>query len=326
MKFKNYKNPHTKDSRIYSDNDIYNMTLGNIFKNAKEILGQKRAIGIPSVNELKSSGNVVWISEYTRDDGTRVCGHWRSKPDGIIGDNLAIANKKFHKSETTTGGAAKIDRKKEEVIINKLPKNNDIFFEKERNKPQSILMRINAEKNAERPDAKLLMDIALVNPEKVPSTQDYQVAGKENSKIMNEKYRLTGTNKEIPEHYYGVEFRADSPTAQRLNNSTELKNEIFNEQKNYDSKTGKFKSDKLEIEFKKDKNLQYSFGHMTILNPKIENGYVTGLAFDKYDFDLFYVEYFKDIKTTTLNNSAKFWQSIGHLKNYFIFVPIKIKI
>ena len=67
--------------------------------------------------------------------------------------------------------------------------------------------------------AKLLMDIALVNPEKVPSTQDYQVAGKENSKIMNEKYRLTGTNKEIPEHYYGVEFRADSPTAQRLNNS-----------------------------------------------------------------------------------------------------------
>ena len=89
MKFKNYINPHTKDSRIYSDSDIYNMTLGNIFKNAKEISGQKRAIGIPSVNELKSSGNVIWISEYTRDDWTRVCGHWRSKPEGgIASENM----------------------------------------------------------------------------------------------------------------------------------------------------------------------------------------------------------------------------------------------
>ena len=81
MKFKNYINPYTKNNRIYSDKDIFDMSVGNVFKKSKEILGQKRTIGIPKVNELKVSSNTIWIDEYTRDDGTRVCGHWRSKPE-----------------------------------------------------------------------------------------------------------------------------------------------------------------------------------------------------------------------------------------------------
>ena len=40
MKFKNYINPLTKDSRIYSDNDIFNLKVEDVFKMAKEILAQ----------------------------------------------------------------------------------------------------------------------------------------------------------------------------------------------------------------------------------------------------------------------------------------------
>ena len=48
-------------------------------------------------------------------------------------------------------------------------------------------MRKNAEKNADRPDAKLFMDIALVHPKNVPSTQDYQFVSSKNTKALNEK-------------------------------------------------------------------------------------------------------------------------------------------
>ena len=81
---------------------------------------------------------------------------------------------------------------------------------------------------------------------------------------------------------------------------------ILNKQQYVQRKSlfGTFKRDKLEIEFKYDKNLQYSFGHMTILNPKIEEGYVTGTAFDKYDFNYLYKDYAKDSRTTVINNTA----------------------
>ena len=317
MKYKNYRNSKTQDNRIYTNKDIKSMSLGEIFKRKDELLAQNRAIGVPKESELRGSENVVYVHEYTREDGTQVKAHWRSKS----GSGTAEVKEN---GGTVTGGASKIDRKKEEVLISKLPKNNDEFFEKERNKPHCWLMRVNAELNSERPDAKLFMDIALAGPDGVPSTQDYQISTRD-VKYVNKKYNLTG-NKKIPRNYKGFEFSKDSPTAERLNNSEELKREIFDEEKNFNSKTGEFKSDKLEIEFKKDKNLQYSFGHITVLNPKMEDGYVTGMAYDKYDYKWFYSEYKNQLKTSALNNSAKLLQSVHHLRNYYVLVPIKVKI
>ena len=74
--------------------------------------------------------------------------------------------------------------------------------------------------------------------------------------------------------------------------------------------------------------MQYSFGHLTVLNPKIENGYITGIGFDKYDYEAMYGKKFIDVpkEARSLNNKAKFLQSTSKLKNYYIFVPVKIKI
>ncbi len=317
MKYKNYKNSYTKEDKIYSRENMLDMSLREMITRKDELLAQTKVLGIPEEEELRNSENAVYVEAYTRDDGTEVKAHWRSKPNGDSSDNFGVL----------TGYAAKIDREKESKNIKDLPKNNDEFFEKERSNTISWLMQFNEEKNKNNPDAKLFMDIALVHPKNVPSTQDYQFVSSQQTKELNKKYNLEG-NKAIPSHYDGFEFSENSPTAQALNNSAELKSEIFNETKNYNPQTKTFKSDKLEIEFKKDKNLQYSFGHMTILEPKLEGGYMTGLGYDKYNFEAMYGHKFKNVsqETKNLNNSAKFLQSTTMLKNYFVFVPIRIKI
>ena len=218
-----------------------------------------------------------------------------------------------------TGGAAPIDRTQENPLAKQ---NNDDFFEKEREKKLSILMQTNGEMNKDRPDAKLFMDIALVNPKNVPSCEDYYFLSSKHNSELNKAFNLQG-NKEIKSHYDGFKFSENSPTAQRLNTSSEFKSEIF-APKNFDSKTGQFKSDKLEIELKNDKNLGYSFGHMTVLNPKItDDGYVVGWGYDMYNYDENYEDKSDGGK---LNNKAKALQGTGHLKNYYILVPIKVKI
>jgi len=81
MKFKNYRNSHNNDSKIYSEDDIWNMPVSQVFGLENEILAQNRQIGIPDMSELQAPDNVIWIDSYTRDDGTKVEGHWRSLPD-----------------------------------------------------------------------------------------------------------------------------------------------------------------------------------------------------------------------------------------------------
>ena len=223
-----------------------------------------------------------------------------------------------------TGGAAPIDRTQENPLAKQ---NNDDFFEIERMYEKNGNMKINADMNKERPDAKLFMDIALTHPENVPSCKDYYFLSSKHNSEFNEAFKLEG-NKQIPEGYDGFKFSEDSPTAQRLNSSTEFKSQVFSP-KNFDSKTGQFKSDKLEIELKNDKSLGYSFGHMTVLNPKItDDGYVVGWGYDQYNYEWKNIEDYKKNGTgaMTLNNGAKVLQDVKHLKPYYILIPIKMKI
>ena len=111
MKYKNYRNPHTNDNRIFSFSDIYNMPLKEVFRRKQELLGQYRVLGVPREEELQSSENVVHIEAYTRDDGTEVRAHWRSKPDGVASNNFSHGN--------PTGGAAEVNNN----YSNNIPQN-----------------------------------------------------------------------------------------------------------------------------------------------------------------------------------------------------------
>ena len=100
MKYKNYRNSKTQDNRIYTNKDIKSMSLGEIFKRKDELLAQNRAIGVPKESELRGSENVVYVHEYTREDGTHVKAHWRSKSSTGSSQNNNSKNKEEDKKFT----------------------------------------------------------------------------------------------------------------------------------------------------------------------------------------------------------------------------------
>ena len=69
MRFKNFVNNFSKKNRIFSDEDMYNMSLGNLFDNENELYSQYKSIGFPNRNELETSPNVQWVEPYTNNEG-----------------------------------------------------------------------------------------------------------------------------------------------------------------------------------------------------------------------------------------------------------------
>ena len=73
------------------------------------------------------------------------------------------------------------------------------------------------------------------------------------------------------------------------------------------------------IDFKQDKNLGYSIGHGTILNPRIENGEFKAILFDKYDFQWLNKEKLPNSETRKINNIAYFFKLFGKLKIIMLY-------
>ena len=97
MKFKNYRNPYTNDNRIYSKKDLHDMPFGEFIRRKNEVLSQFRVLGVPTEKELRGSDNVVYVEAYTREDGTEVKAHYRSKPD--VGSAVSHSTEQKQKTE-----------------------------------------------------------------------------------------------------------------------------------------------------------------------------------------------------------------------------------
>ena len=76
--YSGYRNPVSGDNRIFSQEDIGGFSEDEFAKHEKEIREQWGSIGIPTNNELQSSG-AIYIAPYTRSDGVQVKGHYRSR-------------------------------------------------------------------------------------------------------------------------------------------------------------------------------------------------------------------------------------------------------
>lgn len=78
-----YTNPITADSKIFSREDIANMSGDDYTKNETAIMSQLNSIGIPTNADLQyateNNGGTVYVQSYTRQDGTKVRGYYRSK-------------------------------------------------------------------------------------------------------------------------------------------------------------------------------------------------------------------------------------------------------
>lgn len=79
-KYSNYTNPISGDNKIFSREDIENMSFEEYAKDEKLIQAQLNSIGIPSNSDLQkliNGGNVIHVNEYVRSDGTFVKGYYR---------------------------------------------------------------------------------------------------------------------------------------------------------------------------------------------------------------------------------------------------------
>lgn len=80
--FSGYTNPVNGSRQIFSKENIESMSTEDYTKNEKAINAQLNSIGIPSDEELqtasKSGGGTVYVKSYTRSDGTKVQGYYRS--------------------------------------------------------------------------------------------------------------------------------------------------------------------------------------------------------------------------------------------------------
>ena len=75
----NYYNKETNDGRIFSFEDVVNIPQDEDAFYRKAIDYQYGEIGFPRDEELRNSSDVVYVRAYTRDDGTPVRAHYRSK-------------------------------------------------------------------------------------------------------------------------------------------------------------------------------------------------------------------------------------------------------
>lgn len=294
-KLKNFINKISNNNRIFTAEDIGEM-LGNEFsQNENAIDYQMKEVGIPRRGDLAGNSDVVFVHAYTKDDGTEVKAHYRSKPDGMTNNNFEYGN--------TTGGAAVMSM--QEVT--------------------DYLKNVNNTKNADRPDARELMDISLSGFENLPQNRDYTVFQPDSAQHVNDVLNINESKGlKIPNNWHGVIYNQNSGFANRLSNSPELQEQVL---QHYDKNTNTFKNNRIVIGFSKDKNLNYSIGHGTILNPSVDaNGNFSGMLFDKYDYKL---QNKKELPNDTIreyNNFMAIAQRIPIANNYYVIVPIKFKL
>jgi hypothetical protein len=81
-----YTNPLTGSNHIYTREEVGSMSSDEFTKHEKEIDAQIKAFNgtMPTNGDLQleamSGGGVVYVNSYTRSDGTKVKGYYRSKP------------------------------------------------------------------------------------------------------------------------------------------------------------------------------------------------------------------------------------------------------
>ena len=83
-KLRDFFNKIANNNRIYTAEDIGEMSGNEFTQNEKAIDYQMENLGIPRRNDLNGNSDVIFVHSYTRADGTKVKAHYRSKHGGSI--------------------------------------------------------------------------------------------------------------------------------------------------------------------------------------------------------------------------------------------------
>lgn len=328
---KNFINAITNDNRLYTAEDIGNMTSKEFSLNEKAINYQMENLGIPRQSDLTNNSGVVYVHAYTREDGTKVKAHYRSKQDGVVSDNR-------QNSENFTGVAANIEPT--------LKLEGGITYNDYQLQPRTTIDDYSQviEDSLIGAFNKNLLDVGINTYGRYKLKQDdavnfWNIASKgltqksnedyikRNGKIYNnikdiandfpqytkqikEKVKAQFNQDDVP----GIVFHENSSVAQAISKSQELSDFIS---KNANAlKSGKDVTGSLG--FTSDSNLHNAFGKVDILSAKLKGKYIDVTLLDTYDF----------------NPNEKSWkvqmgysaQKAGLLKPYYTIVKCKYKI
>ncbi len=131
-KLANYINEVLNDNRIFSHEDVIAMDNeeGKYYQKALDY--QYGEIGFPMNAELANSSDVVYVHEYTRDDGTVVRAHYRSKAGRGNPNKPVMKSPQEYKSELEKEINDYMDRDVQERYgagVNKTDKDTDYLQE-----------------------------------------------------------------------------------------------------------------------------------------------------------------------------------------------------
>ena len=325
---KNFFNTISNNNKIYTAEDIGKMSAEEFMTNEKAIDYQMENLGIPRESDLSGNPDVVYVHAYTRDDGTEVRAHYRSKPDGVGGNN-------YEHSGTSTGAAEDIEptlKLDGGITYNNYPINKNAgirnYFERNINSTDGLL------------NEKTLN--LLINAGGYPLNQNDAVAlwnmASDSTGIYNHDYiRKNGTlyndvdsltseyapyktkiKNKIKSQFGdvnvpGVVLHENSNVSNVIAHSEELESFIRN---NYaDLKSGKEVSG--SFRFNGFTNLHNAFGSVDVLSAKVRGNYVDVTLLDTYDFN-------KEDKNLFVKMGRRA-QETGKLNPYFTIVRCRYK-
>ena len=327
---RNFINAITNDNRLYTAEDIGEMTNREFLDNEKAIDYQLNNLGIPRRGDLAGNPDVVYVHSYTRDDGTEVRAHYRSKPDGVGSNN-------YEHSGTSTGAAAGIEQPtllEGGITYNNYPLQSRVTID---DYPQmiedSLFGLVNkgildfginfVGEKINQNDAVNLWNIASKGVTQ-NSTEDYI---NRNGKFYNnigeivkdfpqykeqikEKVKKQFKKDDVP----AIVFHENSSVAKAISKSAELNDFIY---KNVSAlKSGEEVSGSLG--FTSDSNLHSAFGKVDVLSAKLQGKYIEFILLDTYDFN--------PNETNPLVQMGYSAQKAGLLNPYFTIVKVKYKI
>ena len=327
---KNFFNKFTNNNRIFSYQDVINMPNdeGAFFKDAIDY--QARTIGLPTNEQLQMSSDVVYVHAYTRDDGTKVRAHYRSKAGHAFANpnkpNIQTAQdakkhienwagKVMGDNGQITGAAVNWNE-----ILGKAIETN--FGEKAQAKVAKHPIITKVIKN-DTPISNEYYRIAVTNGESIykTDTQNYKFQIKDlvkDSNLYNHILGMSGNRKIQPDDMLIIP-KQNSNLTSCVKYSTPLIDKI-KANKNAIMRNEFINNSIPNVNFYKTADLATTLGTAHIYNPQINHkGELNLLVVDWYDFD----KKDKITKNNAINNNAFKQQQDGRLANYALVIRIK---
>lgn len=327
---RNFINAITNDNRLYTAEDIGNMTSKEFVSNEKAIDYQMENLGIPRQNDLTNNSDVVYVHAYTKGDGTKVKAHYRSKQDGVVSDNCQNDGNNtdtavdINPTLKFEGGITYNDYQLQpRTTIDDYPQVIEDGLIGAFNKNLlDVGINIYGKYKLKQDDAVNFWNIASKGLTQ-KSNEEYI---KRNGKIYNnikdiandfpqytkqiqEKVKSQFGKEDVP----GIVFHENSTVANAISKSQEL-NDFVN--KNISSlQAGKTISGSMSFT---NGNLHHAFGKVDILSAKLKGKDIDVILLDTYDFN--------PNEKNSLVEMGYSAQKAGLLKPYYTIVKCKYKI